>query len=79
MQQISMEAALAAFEKKCGELLRANVLLEARAIELEQENEKLRAEQASAPTEEPSKSEGEEQGNGRHAAQETRLPSQQSR
>lgn len=42
-QQISIEAALAAFRKKCGELLEENVLLKAHTTELEAENEQLRA------------------------------------
>ncbi|MGY0062856.1 hypothetical protein ACWY4P_41025 [Streptomyces sp. LZ34] len=41
--QISMEAALAAFRKKCGDLLEANVLLEARLTEAEAELEQLRS------------------------------------
>ncbi|MEU7240335.1 hypothetical protein [Streptomyces sparsogenes] len=40
--QISVEAALAAFRKKCSDLLDANVLLEARVSELESELEQLR-------------------------------------
>ncbi|ARX81514.1 hypothetical protein SMD44_00912 [Streptomyces alboflavus] len=40
-QQIPIEDALDAFRKKCGELLDANVLLEARAISLERRVEEL--------------------------------------
>ncbi|MYS15159.1 hypothetical protein [Streptomyces sp. SID4982] len=42
-QQISIEDALAAFQKKCNDLLHANVLLEAHANLLERENAELRA------------------------------------
>lgn len=41
-QQISLEAAAAAFERRAGELFRANVLLEARIAELEAEVASLR-------------------------------------
>ncbi|WP_030917281.1 hypothetical protein [Streptomyces sp. NRRL B-24720] len=41
-RQISMEAGLAAYRKKCNELFDANVLLEAQLEELERENEQLR-------------------------------------
>lgn len=41
-RQISMEAGLAAYRKKCSELFDANVLLEAQLAELEQENAQLR-------------------------------------
>lgn len=36
-QQVSMEAALAAYRRRCGELFTANVLLEARVEDLERE------------------------------------------
>lgn len=55
-QQISIEAALAGFRKKCGELIDANVLLEVRAEELEarvaaleEEKVKLQGEPAPQP------------------------------
>ncbi|MFE3484824.1 hypothetical protein ACIQ1S_09360 [Streptomyces griseus] len=51
-RQISMEAALNAYRKKCGELLEANILLEAQAAELQAENEQLKGEAASLPAEE---------------------------
>lgn len=47
--QISMEAALAAFRKKCGDLLEANVLLEARLSEAETELEQLRTQSPAGP------------------------------
>lgn len=49
MAQISMEAGLAAFRKKCADLLDANVLLEAQVADLEAENARLREQVAAAP------------------------------
>jgi hypothetical protein len=43
-QQISIEDALAAFRKKCSELIDANVLLEARAAGLDRRVAELEAE-----------------------------------
>lgn len=37
MQQVSMERALAAYERRCAALLRENILLEARVAELEEQ------------------------------------------
>jgi hypothetical protein len=48
-RQISMEAGLEAFRKKCADLLEANVLLEAQLAEVEKENEQLRAQIAPGP------------------------------
>lgn len=55
-QQISIDAALAGFRKKCSELIDANVLLEVRAgalearvAELEEENARLRADPEPQP------------------------------
>lgn len=45
--QISVEAALPVFRRRCGELHDANLLLQARVEQLEAENEQLRA--ASSP------------------------------
>jgi hypothetical protein len=42
-RQISMEAGLAAYRKKCADLLDANILLEAQLAEVEAECEQLRA------------------------------------
>ncbi|MGW3821791.1 hypothetical protein ACWEAF_05650 [Streptomyces sp. NPDC005071] len=47
-RQISMEAGLAAYRRKCADLLDANILLEAQLAEVEAECEQLRA-TASAP------------------------------
>lgn len=53
-QQISVEAALAAFRQRCSELSDENVLLKARADELEAELDKVRpSQQAAAPDEYP--------------------------
>lgn len=41
-RQISMEAALTAYQKKCADLLHSNILLEAQLAEVEAENEQLR-------------------------------------
>jgi hypothetical protein len=41
-RQISMEAGLAAYRKKCADLLDANILLEAQLAEVEAECEQLR-------------------------------------
>lgn len=48
-QQVSKDAALAAYRKRCEELFTANVLLEARVADLEQEVGALRAQAAPAP------------------------------
>ncbi len=48
-QKITIEAALAAFRKKCGELLEETVLLKARVTELEEENAHLRGEPGPQP------------------------------
>lgn len=50
-QQISLESALEAFRRKCGELFEANVLLEARVADLEAEAAALRA--YAVPAEDP--------------------------
>jgi prefoldin subunit 5 len=42
-RQISMDAALAAYRRKCADLLDANILLEAQLAEVEAECEQLRA------------------------------------
>lgn len=42
-RQISMETGLAAYRKKCSELLDANILLEAQLAELEAENANLKS------------------------------------
>lgn len=47
-RQVTMEAALAAYRKKCGELFDTNVLLEARLSDTEQEIAALRVELAQA-------------------------------
>ncbi len=57
-QQVSIEAALAAFRKKCGELLEENVLIKAHTTELEAENERLRAQLPAPAAPEPGSAAG---------------------
>lgn len=49
-QQISIEAALAAFRQRHGELADENVLLKARVSELEEENTRLSGGQEQLPS-----------------------------
>lgn len=48
-QQISIEAALAAFRQKCGELVDENVLLKAHVTELEQQLAAAQAPESADP------------------------------
>lgn len=60
-----MEAALSAYRKRCGELFTANVLLEARIDDLEQEVAALRAQ---AAQQEPAPPPEDDSGDGRDSS-----------